>query len=419
MTNTVITKAVMAALHEEFPKASAADLEQIQAARDEKNKGRVLAGVPSADDIRFDGELAERGKKIILDSVRKGAELTREVFLFMRSCEDVDYIEGTFKVAEARAIKALSDGQPEGEPRIKALSDIAKIQGGGGAASYIATKSRLLKIVKNEDELVNGLQQWYNWQQKHSGEPAIFVQPDLLNIWSQRYSNEKTGWSQFTKDARICEQAKASLVSAMKVHERSKGKEAAAQTGQNGEQFQQGMESGTRQRPDISEKVMKSLNEVIRLTHSVSSEVAENELVAILEGCANAMVLLLSSSRAKRENRIPQEAKLPHTAAQSASEGGANPAKADIVGTEQGPSIEAQATGEVGSPSELVTDTQMVKPDWLDQADWDASSDEERYEMMSDKEAYLEEKQLMAKTHEMQDVESNEPTLPEDKAHEG
>lgn len=401
----MISEVVKNTLRAEHPKATDADLEQIANAQEASNRRQALTGVPSAGDVKFDDAVAERGKTIILNSVKQAAELTREVFLFIRSCEDEDYVEGTFKVAETRAIKVIRDGQPEGEKPIKNLSDIAKIQGGPGAASYIACKAKLVKYMKDADELVNKLQEWYNFQAKHDGEPQMFVQPELLNPWSKRYSDEKRGWAQFTKDARLAEQCSMLLDQRKKALERAKGKEAAAQTGQNGSQTQQGVESGTRQRGNLADSTQKCLNAVIRAVQDVSEELPQEIVNGILSSCATALQDALAAKRAKTRAAVAETSSRPSQGIADAVSGGdAQESASDASVPEVLPESGAQA-GDAGGG--------LVRPDWLRQEDWDAANDEERVIMMEDREAYEEELSIMVKGTETKDAESNEPIAAE------
>jgi len=387
----------------EFAQA-AAHAAQLQAS------GVVLRGV-NASDIKFDDAVAETGKAIILKSIRAAAELTREVFLFMRQCEDEDYVEGTFKVAEGRALKNLRDAQEEQykhelklyeEGRgpapmaikpYRTLSDIAKIQGGTGAGSYIMTKSRLLKYMNNAETYINGVQDWYNFQAKHQGEPQMFVADGFMNLWSKRYADEKKGWRLFTADARLAELCIAKHESEKKRIEREKGKAAAAQTGQNGEQNNQGMASGTRQRGNLADSTQKCLNAVILAAHDAAADLEQGVVNAILSECA---AKLREAIKAKQE---ATKAKIAETSSRPS---------VGIAESEGRPQAAIESAGVESSGSDAPS---VVKPDWLDQADWDAADADVRQLMISEgKERYVEEKAYMKQHIEAEkDVESNEP----------
>lgn len=392
----MISEAVKSALRKDYPKASEADLEQIANAKTASNTKAVLAGVPNADDVKFNDEVAEKGKKIILTSVRQGAELTREVFLFIRACKGIDYVEGTFKVAEIRAIKALRDGQPEGEKPIKSLADIAKIQGGAGASSYISVRSRLVKILKDSEELVERLQEWYNFQAKHDAEPQMFVQPDFLDPWGKRYADEKRGWSVFTRDARIAEQCAATLDTRKKALERSKGKEAAAQTGQNGTQHQQGLVSGGRTRDLFPDSTIACWNELVKATHEAMDELDHAVINGVIATAAKALRELVAAKKQSLKDKVQATSSEP-------SQGIADADKAPDS-TRAG-----EMLPESGTPSGNEAGG-MVRPDWLKQEDWAAATETERQGMIDDgQEAYDEENAMMEKGEEQKDAESNEP----------
>lgn len=398
----MITEQVKQALRKDHPKASDADLEQIANAKTAVNTKAVLAGVPRADDVKFNDEVAERGKKIILTSVRQGAELTREVFLFIRSCQGIDYVEGTFKVAEIRAIKALRDGQPEGEKPIKSLPDIAKIQGGAGASSYISVRSRLVKILKDSEELVERLQEWYNFQAKHDGEPQMFVQPDFLDPWGKRYMDEKRGWSVFTRDARIAEQCAATLDTRKKALERAKGKEAAATTGQNGTQHQQGLVSGGRTRDLFPDSTIAVWNELVKATHDAMDEVDHAEVNGILAKAAQALRELVAAKKQTLKDKVSATSSAPSQGIADANRA----ANSDDAGT-----VLPEQSSPVGDAP-----TELVRPDWLKEDDWNAATATERQGMIDDgREAYEEEAALFVKEEEQKDADSNEPAKVEDK----
>ena len=389
-------------------------------------QGNVVASGPyktiqgGKDDIKIDDALAEKGKKIILDTVRKGAELSRQIFEIVRECESPEYVEGTFKVAEARALKVIKDAQdahfkkleaegkaPDEKP-IRTLSDIAKVQGGAGAASYIAVKARYVKWVNDSDSMVKDLQDWFNFQAKHDGEPQMAVQPDLLNPWSKRYAGN-LGWQQFSRDARLCENSKNLLTNRKRVLERQKGRQAAAETGQHGEQTQQGMASGVRQRGNLPDSIQACLNAVIKAVQSSYETIETETLNGILSQCVSAIGAAYDAANAAIKAKAQESSSVPSPGIAEATSAPVDAvSEGDGSGSDTETTVSDPATGETEGAGPL------VKPDWIDQADWDASEDAERYEMMSDKEAYLEEKELMSKIEEkgaeQTDAGSNEPS---------
>lgn len=399
--NVQTNQALLEQMKKDHPKASEADLQQLANAKAASNTAAVLKGVPNADDVKFNDAVAEKGKKIILTSVRQGAELTREVFLFIRACQGIDYVEGTFKVAEARAIKAIRDGQPEGEKIIKTLGDIAKIQGGAGASSYISVRTRLSKILRDSEELIEKLQKWYNFQHKVDKEPQMFVHPEFLDPWSKKYEDDKRGWSQFTRDARLAEQCGAQYDQRVQALERAKGKEASSQTGQNGDQHQQGMVSGTRQRGNLADSTQKCLNAVVSLTHEVADELPMEQVNGILSTCVMALQHALAVYRAEIKAKVAETSSRPSQGIADAENGGS----ADAVASGQ-----TDDTDDAESGAQTGIGGEFVRPEWLRQEDWDAANDEERHIMMDDKEAYLEELRLMERGEDQKDAESNEPS---------
>lgn len=291
-----------------------------EAVKDALAKDKGTDGKPTSASItdmangaKFDAELVKRGVQIIQGSIKQNAMLTRDVFNLIAACENLQIAEGTLTYAERNVIKQLKEGQPEGEKPIKNLTDVARLQG-SKQLSYVSVKARLLQIMNSEQELVDELQKWYNFQAKHDGEPQMSVQPEFLNPYSRRYRDPVKGWQQYTKDARLAENCKAMLAARVEALAKARGRDAAGQTGQNGANDVSGVRSGDRQRGNLPESTQGVLNLVIKATQDAYEEVDTDALNGILQKCADSVRKLQTDARDLAQAKIRESSSKPSEA---------------------------------------------------------------------------------------------------------
>lgn len=348
----------------------------------------------------FNPEAAEKGYKLIMQSVRESASWTRDLFLVIRSCEDVHIAKASLVAAESRAIQKFREMITQEDPtysgKIKNLADVAKYNG-DKQLTYTTTKSKLFGIIDNESDLCADLQGWWNFQAKHDGEPHKGLPEGYLNIYAKRYNDEKKGSSLFMRDAREAQAAKGLLVARSEQLKREQSKAAGAQTGQNGEQTQQGVASGTRQRGNLPESTQACLNAVIKAVQDSYEVLPLETLNGVLSETVSRINTLVEEKREALKAKVSAGSSKPSTAIAEAVQAARTVSEGNDAGTAQ-----------VASP-DSETGIELVRPDWLRQEDWDAANNEERAIMLEDKEAYLEELRDMEKGAEQGDAGSNEP----------
>lgn len=404
----------------EFPQAT--DQDKIQLANAAKAKGAhsILSSVPNpSEDKEFNEEGAQKGKGLILNSLKQSASLTKGIFEVIRMCEDEEIVYQTFRIAEIRAIKACRDMQVQEEKEaqekhtpgyipskpIKTLGDIAKWSGNAGVLSYQTTLKKMLNIMTEAERTCELVQEWYNYQTKHDGEAQQVVHPNFLNPWSERYMGS-LGWKQYTLDARSAQFWIATYTARKLKDEAGKGREAARAlaSAEHVEQSMAQLGSGGRtSSKDLADSTLKCWQAFHTAFYEAADELPVETINGFLSDCLKNLRVLVSQHReAKAQNTAVQTATSETTVRAPESAGveptvGANDA-------ETGQDVQSVGAGELSSAPEL------VKPEWIDQQDWDTADADIRALMIEEgPEKYAQEKAyMMQHEHDTQDAASNE-----------
>lgn len=279
-------------------------------------------------DKQIDQKVSEAAKKIILANIKGNAGLTRDVFNLIRSCDDLIIAKHSMNAAEDRVVKMFDSQKIPGEKKIKSLRDVAMLHG-IKQFSWTAVKSQLFSVCEAEDELCEGLQAWWNYEAKHDEAPIKTLPEGFLNLYSKRYGNEKQGWAVFTRDARTAKAGMAMHANRLEQDKRTASKKAGAETGENGEQTQQGLASGTRQRPNLPEDTQALLNKAIDAVHEASGVLSNEVLNGLLVSFAKDVSDLLTAHHdAVRETAAHER---PNEAVASTQSGTGDGAKSGDV----------------------------------------------------------------------------------------
>lgn len=405
------------AVANQFPGATPADKEQIAAAAKAKGAHQILSLVQTNGKVKFNDEGAEKGKTLILDTVKQTASITKRIFEVMRLCEDEEEVVGTFQVAEYRALKRLADmqemarkeatdaGKRWTEKPIKTLKDLADIYGNAGVISYQTTLKRLINAMKDADRLCRVMQDWFTYQAKHDGEPMKAVQTNFLNIWSQRYAGS-TGWREFTADVREAQGCEKILEARIKKDEAAKGSRAATQIGEHVAQTLAQMGSGTRERGGhLADSTLKCWQALHTLVYESADILPVEVMNGFLSQCVTGLRDLVTATRDQIKKDQAGETPTDEKTVQAPESAGIEPA----VGTSDASETSSGTAEDSLSETVALSEAGFTRPEWITEQDWNTANGEERDIMLEDKEAYLEELELMKKANELADAGSNEP----------
>lgn len=374
----------------------------------EQSKAKVL-DIVSRDETN--PEAVTRTLQMILKSVKEAEGWTRELFLIIRSCSDVHIAKASLMAGESRAIVKFREmivaGDPNYAGKIKTLNDIAKYNG-DKQLTYTVTKSKLFSIIDDDVDLCSKLQEWWNFAAKHDGAPHKALPDGFLNAWSKRYQDEKKGSTLFMRDAREAQAAVGILINRTAQLGREQSRDAAAHTGENGDQTQQQVTSGGTanviQKGDLVKSTQEALNLVIRLTMDCNSneEVTIEGTNGVLAKCAHGLQTLLDAARKALQDKVQATSSQPSQgiAAAKASQD-RQPAEGDLPGSGN---IEQTSGGD----TEIVVE--HVRPDWIDLESWQVMTGAEQARALDEgQKAWEEEAAMMEHAASLDDGQSNEP----------
>lgn len=390
-----------------------------------------------ATKVEFNTEVVEAGSKLIVRSAKAEGSLTRDIFNLIRKCSDLHLAEGTFKVAESRALDELNKPLKEkGEKPFNTLNEYAQSLS-LNQLSYSVIKSGLLGIARKADEYFNTLQDWYNWQEKYEHEPARIVQEGFLNPWSAMYADEQKGSTLFMRHKREVDNAAKQLIAAKNRKAREdKAKEAEAKPGETRQEpTTTQAKAGVRQAGNLPQATQEALNTLIKVVMDCNVIIGDIVLQE-LNACAERIRVAARQKHASMEQASKEHASRPSQAAADASKAQEEMAKPDYVsqedwdedgtpearqwfidnkeeylklkqeesGKEIRPDVDQEAEARAKAFATRVEEGQSVqampdvpqsflKPEWYTDADWDELTPEMQLSYITDgQEKYEEEK---------------------------
>jgi len=354
---------------------------------------------------KIDEKAADATVGLILKSAKEAAGWTRDLFNLIRSCGDIELAKGSLLTGEARAIKKFRElvtaSDPDYKGKIKSLGDIAKYQG-MTQLSYSVTKSKLIGLIDGAEEMADVVQKLWIFENEHEGAPMKVLAKGYLDAFSERYADPKKGSTQFMRDVREAQEAQVKYTVKMEQKDKEKAKQAAAETGQNGEQTQQGIANGTNvdQRGLQVKSTQEALNKVIRLTHDADNndDVKVEDLNGILTECAQKLQELLNAAADANRERVSKLGSAPiRPEVPAAAAGGSLPGA--VAGTEG-----------TGADDEIEGSQSAIQPAWIPTEAWTIMTEQERMTALdAGQKAWEEEEALIEQANEVQDAQSNEP----------
>lgn len=348
----------------------------------QQSKARIVDMVTKEN---VNQQAVDKAVGLILKAVKESAGWTRDLFLTIRMCSgDIELAKGSLHTAEQRAIKKFREMIAQTDPgyphKIKTLNDLAKYNG-DTQLTYSVTKSKLFGIIDNAEDLRSELQKLWLFENEHEGAPMKLLPNGFLDVFSDRYKDDKKGSTLFMSDVRMAKEAEAKLAVKLEMRQKELAKQAAAETGQHGEQTQQGIENGATEQHGLQIKsTQEALNRLIRLVHDADNHegVEIAELNAILTTASNAIQGLLDKANEAIREKVAEAGNVHHAAQ---------------------PVVPTTGVAE------------MVRPEWIAAELWEVMTNDERVKALDDgQKAWEEEEQLIAQVGEdIKDAESNEP----------
>jgi hypothetical protein len=312
-----------------------------------RQKAEIHA-ITSGDKINK--EVADKGFKLIQNSVKEAANWTAQLFQLIRDCEDTSVAWASFTYSEEQAIKwfreTIQQSDPDYSGKIRNLADVARYNG-DKQLSYSVTKSKLKGIIDDETALCDGLQKWYNFQQKHDGFGARALPEGFLNIYSKRYDGKK-GSTVFMRDAREAREGANMLENRTAQMRREGAKADAAKTGEQGEQAVSGATAGVRQNTNLPAVIFEAQNNLLRAIQDCYEEIGNDEWVANkLQALAVEMRELVAIARKEVKDKVAATSSKPSQAiADAARQERAELAAADVQNGEADDTEEVSAAAQ-------------------------------------------------------------------------
>jgi hypothetical protein len=331
----------------------------------------------------FKPELVDNIYKTILTLVKTTEGLTGKLFRVIQSCDTIHQAKGTFAQAESKACSEL---------KAKSISQVATQGGIKALGSYMAIKSTLFSAVERSEDLQIVLQELWNFEKDHESKEQRYVPEGFLDPWGKRYADKDKGSTLFMADFRQAQKAGDTLKSKQEIHRKAAeraAKEAADKNAAAGvsSQATQGADAGMARSGHVSadvkidDQTVEALNDLKRAIHDAYGTIEPQVIRQYLYTCASHIRAAV-------------------TKAHDATKALATEAASKPIVTE----AERSALPEVSS------DGILVKPEWCTEEDWTmCASDEERMAILSDKEAYMEQRE--------EDEKNIRELAPQDEAH--